>query len=366
MVVDDNLASLKVAKLALAQSFDVFTVPSTAKMLDMLERNRPHMILLDIDMPGANGLEAIRMLKSSPATWDIPVIFLTARVDPESEMEGLALGAIDYISKPFNPQLLRKRVDLHITVASQKRRLEEQAAALDASVREMRHFNKNLQRLVDERTRDVLNMQNAVLRGIADMVEGRDGDTGGHIERTQRFVRELVDGLGAMGLYRDDTREWDIDLMVESSKLHDVGKIAIPDGILKKPGALTRQEFEEMQKHVEYGVSIIERIERDVPDSDFLRYAKVFAATHHEKWDGSGYPRGLTGDRIPLPGRLMALADVYDALTSRRPYKDPFPHEEAARIVQAERGRHFDPVLVEVFGRVAGRFAAIADSPAGR
>jgi putative two-component system response regulator len=362
MVVDDSLANLKMAKLALMQSYDVFTVPSAAKMFEMLGRQRPHLILLDINMPGVDGLEAMQMLKSSPATGDIPVIFLTAMSDPKSELDGLALGAMDYISKPFVPQLLLKRVELHLTVESQKHRLEEQAAMLEANVREIRHFNENLQQLVNDRTSDVLRLQNAILRGMADIVEGRDDTTGGHIERTQAFLRELINGLGIMGLHAETIGAWDLGLLLESSQLHDVGKIAVPDGILKKPGPLTPQEFEEIKKHVNYGVGILERIEREAPGSDLMRYAKIFAKTHHEKWDGSGYPEGLAGEDIPLLGRLMAIADVYDALTSKRPYKEPFPHEDAVRIIVGERGRHFDPVLVDVFACVADQFARVACS----
>jgi putative two-component system response regulator len=366
MVVDDSLANLKIAKLALMQQYDVFTVPSAAKMFEMLGRQRPSLILLDINMPGIDGLEAIQMLKSSPATSDIPVIFLTAMADPKTELEGLALGAMDYISKPFVPQLLLKRVALHLTVESQRLRLEEQAAKLEASVREIERFNENLQQLVNDRTSEVLKLQNAILRGMADIVEGRDDDTGGHIGRTQAFLWELINGLDVMGLYTEAIGEWDLGLLLDSSQLHDVGKIAVPDSILKKPGPLTGQEYEEMKKHVDQGVAILERIEREAPGSGLMRYAKIFAKTHHEKWDGSGYPDGLAGEGIPFLGRLMAIADVYDALTSKRPYKDPFPHEEAARIIVGERGRHFDPVLVDVFERVADQFAQAACSAGGR
>ena len=362
MVVDDNLANLKVAKLALMRAYDVFTVPSAAKMFEVLGRIRPQLILLDIAMPDMGGLDAMRALKSGPATKDIPVVFLTATTDPENELEGLALGAIDYIPKPIVPQLLLKRVELHLTVESQRRRLEEQAATLNANAREIQSLNENLQRLVENKTRDVLKLQNAILRGMADMVEARDGAAGGHISRTQRFIWELINGLEAMDLYRDEMRGWDTNLMLESSQLHDLGKIAVPDSILRKPGALSPQEFEEMKKHVEYGVSIIERIESEVPVSDFLKYAKIFAKTHHEKWDGSGYPHGLAGCGIPLPGRILALADVYDALTSSRPYKDALPHAEAVGVIQGERGRHFDPAIVDAFEHVADWFALAAST----
>jgi putative two-component system response regulator len=362
MVVDDNLANLMVAKLALTHCYDVFTVPSAAKMFDMLGRNRPDLILLDIEMPETDGMEALSTLKANPDTANIPVIFLTAKGDPESELRGLALGALDYISKPFMPQLLFKRVDLHLTLESQRLRLEEQAKKLEASVEKIQNFNENLQQMVESKTHEILKLQNAILHGVADMVESRDDATGGHIERTQSYLMELINGLSKLGLYQEDMIGWDIELMLESSQLHDVGKIAISDSILKKPGRLTRQEFMEMKKHVEFGVKIIERIESEVSGTDFLRYAKIFAAYHHEKWDGNGYPNGLVGKDIPLPGRLMALADVYDALTSKRPYKDAYSHEEAASIIRAGNGSHFDPVLVDAFEQVADQFAAIASA----
>jgi putative two-component system response regulator len=364
MVVDDNIANLKVAKNALVHSFDVFTVPSAAKMFDLLERNKPDLILLDIDMPEMDGFEAIKILKGKTATQAIPVIFLTARGDPENELKGLALGAIDYISKPFMPQLMHKRVDLHITVDAQKRLLEDQARRLEDYINEIEHFNENLQHMVDEKTSEVFKLQNAILRTVADLVESRDDTTGGHVERTQSFLKALMDGLTALEIYKDEMADWDIDLMLESSQLHDVGKIAISDNILKKPGPLTEKEFNDMKKHVIFGTNIIERIEDEATTADFLRYAKIFVETHHEKWDGSGYPNGLAAEQIPLPGRLMAIADVYDALTSDRPYKKAFSHEEAARIIREGSGSHFDPVLVDVFNNVADKFAEYAYSNA--
>jgi putative two-component system response regulator len=362
MVVDDNIANLKVAKNALVQSYDVFTVPSAAKMFDLLKRNKPNLILLDIDMPEMDGFDATKNLKDGHDTKDIPVIFLTARGDPENELKGLALGAIDYISKPFMPQLLHKRVELHLTVEAQKHLLEDQAKQLEDHVKEIEHFNKNLQHMVDEKTSEVLKLQNAILRTVADLVESRDDATGGHVERTQNFLKALMDGLIELGIYKEQMSDWDIGLMLESSQLHDVGKIAISDNILKKPGVLTSEEFDDMKKHVTFGINIIERIENEAISADFLRYAKIFVGAHHEKWDGSGYPNGLAGEGIPLAGRLMAIADVYDALTSDRPYKKAFPHEEAVRIIQERSGSHFDPVLVDVFNKVADKFAEYAYS----
>jgi len=358
MIVDDNIASLKVAKNALAETYDIFTVPSAAKMFDLLARNKPDLILLDIDMPEMNGLEAIKLLKTRPDTCGIPVIFLTGKNDPESELEGLALGAIDYISKPFMPQLLQKRVELHLTVEVQRIRLEKQANKLKAQGEELKQFNANLQEMVKEKTAEILKLQNAILATVANLVENRDDTTGGHVERTQHFLKTLIEGLKNSGIYGEQLREWDIDLLLQSSQLHDVGKIAITDNILNKPDLLTAEEFEEMKKHASLGVKIIERIESETPDSDFLKYAKIFAGTHQEKWDGTGYPDGLAGDDIPLPGRLMAIADVYDALISERPYKKALPHQEAVRIILEGKGNHFDPILVDVFEQVADKFTS--------
>jgi putative two-component system response regulator len=187
-------------------------------------------------------------------------------------------------------------------------------------------------------------------------VESRDDITGGHVERTQRGLAVMVEGLQDFGLYLDQMQDWDTELLLQSSQLHDVGKISISDAILNKPGKLTPEEFEEMKKHTAFGVKIIEKIEAGTSENDFLKHAKIFAGTHHEKWDGSGYPAGLSGEDIPLQGRLMAIADVYDALVSERPYKKAFTKEEAVRIILESKGTHFDPVLADVFEQVADRF----------
>ena len=358
MIVDDNVTNLRIAMNALSELYDVLTAPSAAKMFTLLERKTPRLILLDIEMPEMDGYQAIKLLKSAPGTRRIPVIFLTGKSDPESELEGLSLGALDYISKPFMPQLLRKRVELHLTLDAQRCMLENQAERLQEQSRALQSFNSNLHRMVAEKTTKVIELQNAILKTVANLVENRDSNTGGHIERTQHWLKLLIEGLEDYGLYETQLREWDMNLLLQSSQLHDVGKIAIMDSILNKPGRLTPEEFEEMKDHTTLGVRIIEQIEEEVSDSEFLRYAKVLAGTHQEKWDGTGYPNGLAGENIPLPGRLMAVADVYDALTSARPYKKIFSHEEAVRIIREGRGTHFDPVLAGVFERMAGEFAA--------
>jgi putative two-component system response regulator len=347
ILVDDNPSNLRAGKNVLSGKYEVYTVPSAAKLFELLADVTPAMILLDIEMPEMNGYEAIKVLKAKENTRDIPVIFLTGKTDTENELEGLDLGAVDYITKPFQPALLVKRIEVHLLVEAQKKNLEAQQ-------KELKNFNDNLQKMVDEKTKTVLELQDAILKTVADLVESRDDITGGHIERTRQGVGILVEGLRDHPLFGKEVAGWDIKLLLQSSQLHDVGKIAISDMILQKPGRLTEAEFEEMKKHAAFGVQIITRIEESATASDFLKYAKIFAGTHHEKWDGSGYPEGLAGNDIPLQGRIMALADVYDALVSERPYKKAFSPAEAAKIIREGRGTQFDPALTDVFLSVMG------------
>jgi putative two-component system response regulator len=276
------------------------------------------------------------------------VIFLTAKADESCAIEGLCLGAVDYITKPFSAPLLIKRIENHILVADQRRSLE--------------HYNECLKGEVERESARVFNLQNVMLSTVAEMIECRDGATGGHIERTQTFMRLLIEDIVANGVYSDEVSSWDIELVLLSAPLHDTGKIAISDTILNKPGKLTFEEFEIMKKHVDFGVQALERIEQTTSESSFLQYAKTIAGTHHEKWDGSGYPNGLEGSDIPLEGRLMAVADVYDALVSERPYKEAFSREEARHIMLEGKGTHFDPALVDSFDRVETRFAEVVQS----
>jgi putative two-component system response regulator len=342
VLVDDNPVNLKLARNTLMEQYDVFTVPSAEKLFLFLERTIPDLILLDVLMPEMSGYEAITILKSKPATANIPVIFLTSQSDTVSELEGFTLGAVDYISKPFSPQLLLKRVEVHLLLESQKRELKD--------------LNENLQAIVAEKTGAVLELQNAVLITVANLVECRDDVTGGHVERTEKFLYLLVEELLEQNTYQDILETWDINLFLQSSKLHDVGKIAIKDNILLKPGPLTKEEFEDMKKHAIFGETIIERIQQNARESMFLTHAKIMAGTHHEKWDGSGYPRGIAGSNIPLQGRLMALVDVYDALISDRPYKKAFPWEQAVEIIKEGFGIHFDPSLQDIFLAASKRF----------
>jgi putative two-component system response regulator len=341
-LVDDNVTNLTLGKNALAGHYNVFTLNSGARLFKMLEKSIPDIILLDVDMPEMDGYQVIEILKGKKETAHIPVIFLTAKTDGQSELRGLSLGAIDYITKPFTPTLLLKRIEVHLLVESQKK--------------ELVNYNRNLQAMVDNKTKMVVELKNAILKTMAELVECRDDITGGHIERTQSYLGLLIDALQRYGVYMDEIEPWDIGLVLQSAQLHDVGKISIKDKILQKPGKLTPEEFEEIKTHTTFGEKIIDKIRSRTSEQAFLDHAKILVSAHHEKWDGSGYPRGLKGQDIPLLGRLMAIVDVYDALVSERPYKKAFSHEEAVAIILKGRGTHFDPELVDLFMKISDDF----------
>ena len=346
ILVDDNPANLTQGKNLLKIFYRVYPAPSAAKLFETLENVVPDLILLDIEMPEMSGLEAIKKLKADARFADIPIIFLTSKSDEASELNGFDLGAADYVSKPFSAPRLFRRISKELLIVQQKKELADYA--------------QNLEKKVCVKTAEVVNLQNAVLATVADLVEFRDKLTGGHTARTQRYVEALVLEIGRGGAYQAEISEWDLDFFLPSTQLHDVGKIAISDLILNKPGKLTPEEFEIMKSHVTAGVDAIEKIIANAVDHVFLRHALYIVGTHHEKWDGTGYPIGLKGLDIPLEGRLMALADVYDALISERPYKKPMPHAEAAKIIVDGAGTHFDPVLVDVFRNISDAFAHAA------
>ena len=348
MMVDDNAASLTMGKNILKDKYNVFPIPSGEKLFEILEKVTPDLILLDLIMPEMDGYEVIKRLKSLKKTQEIPIVFLTSLDGPGNELEGLSLGAIDYISKPFSPALLLKRIENHLLIASQQK--------------ELRHYNENLQDMMREQTKLIKELRYTVISSLADVVEFRDDIIGGHVERIQSYLKIMVDQLMQENLYQEELSTWDMEYLVPSSQLHDVGKILISEKILNKNGKLTPEEFEEIKKHPQYGVNIINRIiQLSSREQNFLRHASIFAASHHEKWDGSGYPRGLAGDDIPLQGRLMGLADVYDAVITIRPYKQPLGVEAAVQAINEGKGTHFDPVLVEIFQAVAPQFAKISE-----
>jgi putative two-component system response regulator len=351
MLVDDNVSNLAIGRSMLKDHYEVFPVPSGRRLFEVLEHVTPALILLDILMPDMDGFEVIRRLKGSESWGEIPVIFLTSRTDEGSELEGLSLGAIDYVAKPFSAPLLLQRIRNQLLLDSQRK--------------ELKRYNEDLEGIVREKTAQVLDLQNTVISTLADMLEYRDDETGGHVFRTQRYLEIMVGRILETGIYRDEMAMLDLDFLVPSALLHDIGKIAISDSILRKPGPLDRDEFEEMKRHPRLGAEAIGRISDKSVDHAFLRHAKTIARTHHEKLDGSGYPDGLAGYGIPLEGRLMAVADVYDALVSDRPYKRAMSAEHAGRIISEGSGRHFDPALVEVFESVRGELEDVVRGFAG-
>ncbi|MCL2697284.1 MAG: response regulator [Oscillospiraceae bacterium] len=343
MLVDDDPTNLLTGKTALQGHYDVMTVDSGVRAVTLLKKmgnkKLPDLILLDIEMPEMDGYGAIKKIKADKSTAKIPVIFLTALSAADNEFEGLSLGAADYITKPFNKKILQKRIETHLLLAE--------------------HTN-NLERLVKIKTDKIVQLQDAILSTVAEMVEFRDDNTGGHIDRTQNYLKLLVEKMAERNLYKDAVAVWDLDLLIQSAQLHDVGKICIPDGILNKPAKLTDEEFAVMKNHAVRGKEAIMRIITKVDESEFLHQAALMAYTHHERWDGKGYPQGLKGEEIPLHGRLMAIADVYDALISERPYKKAFTHEEAVRTISGGKGTQFDPLLAELFEDIEEDFRKIA------
>jgi len=355
ILVDDNKANLDQGRNLLKTFYEVFPAQSAAKLFEILQNLTPDLILLDIVMPEMSGFEAIKHLKINPAAADIPVIFLTSKDDDDSELQGFDLGAADYVSKPFSGPLLLKRIQKELLISQQKKDLLSNQQLLE-------DYAENLEKKVMEKTEEVSELQNAVLSTITDLVEFRDKLTGGHIMRTRLYVQSLLHEMKRKGVYGEEIFAWDEQAFLSSIQLHDVGKIAIPDSILNKPGKLTEVEFEIMKTHVTVGVDAVERIMNKTREHAFLQHAMNIVGTHHERWDGTGYPIGLKGKNIPLEGRMMAIADVYDALVTERPYKVAFSHEDACKIILEGSGKHFEPALVEIFNEVKDAFAEIANN----
>jgi putative two-component system response regulator len=329
LIVDDIPVNIQVLMNTLQEKFAILVATDGIKALQIASTPPyPDIILLDIMMPGMDGYEVCRQLKSNPDTSAIPVIFITALGEHEDELKGLELGAVDYIVKPISPALVVSRVANHL---------------------ELKRHRDNLQQLVDERTHQLKLAQEATIEAMGIVAENRDPETGGHIQRTKQYIRLLAEHLSTQPLFRDELTPQTIELLYHSAPLHDIGKVAIPDHILLKPGKLDAEEFEIMKTHTTIGEKTIDAAQQRLGEKELLSIAKEIAGSHHEHYDGSGYPRGLKGDSIPLSGRLMAIADVYDALICQRSYKPPFTHSAAVDIITKERGKHFDPYVVDAF-----------------
>lgn len=336
LAIDDDTVILNTIVSTLKNDYSVRPFTGGGPALKFLQTQTADIILLDCQMPGLSGFEVLRELQRSENTRGIPVIFVTGATEGESEVEALELGAVDYLKKPVRPRSLITRVRLQL---------------------ELQNHRKHLQSLVDEQTVSLNAAYNKLkireditLNILARVTDLRDSDTGEHIERTTELVRIIATDLLANPRPGYAITPYEADDIIKSAKLHDLGKIATPDHILLKPGALTTEEQETIKLHPVRGEKLLTDFIQEMDDS-FLRTARDIAYTHHERWDGSGYPRNLQGTEIPLSGRIVAIADVYDALTSPRPYKEAFSHDVSMQIIGENSGSHFDPYLVEVFLR---------------
>jgi len=348
LVVDDTVDNLALMSNLLKDIYKVKVASSGEKALKIAASDSPpDLILLDIMMPGMDGYEVCQQLKRDPKTINIPVIFLTAKAEVEDERKGLELGAVDYITKPISPPIVMARVKNHL--------------ALNAMADFLRDQNEFLELEVAKRTREVMAIQDVTILAMTSLAETRDSDTGNHIRRTQFYVKALAEKLRDHPRFAWFLTDANINMLFKSAPLHDIGKVSIPDNILLKPGRFEPHEFEIMKTHAARGRDAIEYAEKALGTQvEFLSFAKSIALSHQEKWDGSGYPQGLAGDDIPIAARLMAVADVYDALISRRVYKEGMPHEEAMLIMIEGRGTHFDADMFDAFVEIQEEIRAIA------
>lgn len=325
LIVDDDKINLTAARSALSDIYKITAVTSGEQGLRFLQKNTCDLILLDINMPEMNGFEVMARIRENPSLSAIPIIFLTADNDPEIESRCLKEGAMDFISKPFVPNVILSRIS---------RTLELEA------------LRRNLEGELEARTGHIKHIQEMMVIGMATMVESRDLSTGGHIKRTSTIVKIFAERLLAE---RIDLPKSFLDMVVRAAPMHDLGKIAVDDRVLRKQAKFTPEEYNEMKKHSAEGTRIVRQILEGVEEADFIDIAANVAHYHHEKWDGSGYPDGLSGEKIPVEARIMALADVFDALVSKRCYKDSFSFEKAFSIIEDSIGSHFDPGLGGLF-----------------
>ncbi|MCF6282848.1 MAG: two-component system response regulator [Candidatus Polarisedimenticolaceae bacterium] len=347
LIVDDESFYIDVLVNLLSDDYNITVAKSGEQALNRADSDSPpDLILLDILMPTMDGYEVCRRLKSQPNTATIPIIFLTVKSEVEDEIKGFNLGASDYIIKPMSPPIVKSRIRTHL--------------ALDHAHKKLKAQNKVLEQRVLERTREIQQTQDVAIYCLASLAETRDNETGNHIRRTQHYVKLLAKYLQDHPRFRHRISDEYIDILFKSAPLHDIGKVGVPDRILLHPGKLEGEDWTEMKRHAQYGRDAILTAEKDLGSTSFLRLAREVAYSHHECWDGSGYPEGLKEDDIPLSGQLMAVADVYDALISQRVYKEAFSHEKAVAIIFAGSGTRFDPDIIEAFTILQDEFNNIA------
>lgn len=364
LIADDIPSNQLLLQDLLEPAYRVQAASNGREVLDYLQQGGgADLILMDVMMPVMDGYEACRRVKADPATRDIPVIFLTSLESATDETEGLALGAEDFIHKPYSPAVVLARVRNHLALAQARRDLElhnrELGRLVAERTREVVHKSEELA----HRDRQVISTQQATITALCALAEARDNETGNHILRTQHYVQHLAESLRDHPRFRDQLDDEVIRKLYKSAPLHDIGKVATPDAILCKPGKLTPEEWEVMKRHCQAGRDALAQAVWTMEEQDgtFLHYAMEIAYSHHERWDGTGYPQGLAGESIPMSARLMAVADVYDALISKRVYKEAFSHDQALDIMAQGRGSQFDPDVVGVLLDDPGRFRSIAD-----
>lgn len=347
LIADDMPKNVQIlGQILSSENFEVLVAENGVEVLEIVAEQIPDLFLLDVMMPQMDGLETAKKLKENDKTRDIPIIFITARSEKEHIIEGFAHGAVDYIVKPFDSSEVKARVRSHLELKHARDMLNNQ--------------NQILEQMVDDRTRKIQMLQRATLISLSTLAEYRDPETGGHILRTQDYMRIIGEEVLKRGLYKKDLDEKKLNVLVSVTPLHDIGKVGVPDHILLKPGKLTPEEFEEMKKHVIYGKNAMERAKDLYQDEFFFETALEVIMGHHEEWNGGGYPSGLKGEEICLAGRMMAIADVYDALISKRVYKDPIVHNEALEIMIKQRGQKFEPLLFDIFLEVSDLFRETA------
>ncbi len=328
LVIDDDKSNLIMAQRLLSDEYRVAAVNSGEKGFEYLEKNDPSLILLDIQMPQMNGFEVMEKLRAHEKWCKIPVIFLTADKSSETEEKCFDMGAVDYIGKPFVPQIMRKRVMRTI---------------------ELEEYRKSLERMVMTQLAQITRMQHDIIVSMANVIESRDGTTGEHVKRTSKYTMLLAEKMIERGLYAEELTVQLLESMRNGSPLHDIGKITIPDSVLTKPGKLTVEEYDVIKTHAKAGADMIRDNMSQMVSEDFLQVACDMAQYHHEKWNGKGYPEGLKGEEIPLTARILAVTDVYDALVSERQYKKGMTIDEAFAIMEKDRGENFEPEILDVF-----------------
>ncbi len=353
MIVDDEPTILTSTSKLLTPYYMVRVANSGERALQVAQTEPvPDLILLDVRMADIDGYSVLKQLKENLMTRDIPVIFVTAMESTEDETKGLEFGAVDYITKPIRPAILLARVRTQLMLKQASDFLHDKNDFLEAEVTRRMKENQII--------------QNVSIRSLAHLAETRDPETGEHILRTQAYIKTLGLRLKKHPRFKAKLTDHFIDLLTRSAPLHDIGKVGIPDHVLLKPGKLTADEWAIMKTHAEMGAKAIQQAEQDVDQPvEFLVLAKEIAHWHHERWDGSGYPDGLAGDDIPVSARLMALSDVFDALISPRVYKPAMPYAKARDIIVSERGRHFDPDVVDAFVESYDQFTSIAQRYSG-